>query len=258
LQASLDLGAKQLQAAADEISRLIAAPVSEAGATPLIASIRTRIHQTTTDFHALNTHVGRLNDTERPDQNQGMPSDGKYLSKEVGGIVNASSLFETAVAHAEQFASQHGEKLGTDIHLFKDYLNDMLDKFTIDKQAPTSHEIVSDSEDTLRTEALGLNLTAAYEAARAVRMELAAGPEPTVTSDLIKVKRHIGQIAALLKQVTNPKTLHACQAHVRQVVAEVRELETVLAGKPALEATLKGTNFALDVREIDRKMTGAK
>ena len=251
LEAAMTLGARQLQAAADEILRIIASPANtEAGAEPQLQVLRPLIQKASADLYLLNSRIGAVT----PEKTSGMTNLATMLSPQLGALDVAFGHLTAAASRAEQFATQHGDKLGVDFIAAAGYLEDMHKKLGIASQDIHRHAIDARSETTIFAEALGENLTAAYEAARAVRMGLTTGAELVVSGDLKMTVRHVGEIAILLKQVTDPKTLKVYKAQLHKVVAEVDALTSEVHSKPALEDTLKASELSRYMHDIKSKM----
>jgi len=103
-------------------------------------------------------------------------------------------------------------------------------------------------EDKILTEAIDDNLTAAAEAARSVRMGLKTGTAAVLQTDLDRVRKHLGEVEALLRPFFDPKVLKQFKVHaasVKKVATEVHALVKESADKPAVAQQAKSSSEIL-------------
>ncbi|HEU4734282.1 MAG TPA: hypothetical protein VFT22_40600 [Kofleriaceae bacterium] len=255
IEASMQLGARQLQAAADEILRIIARPVNEAGIEPQLQQLRARIGKASTDFYRLNTQIGSGVKIEGGPVS-GMTSLYTQLHPALGAIETAFNQFKEATARAEKFVTQHAGKLEAEQWCgdMARYLGEMRHKLGLGGDAARERPVDSRSGTTLLEEALGANLTALHEAIGAVRSGMTSGDEQVVQGDVRKVIRHANAISALLQQNTDPKLLKTHKRRVDQAVQETVHLENEAKARPAIAESMRSSELGRYRSEIQAKI----
>jgi hypothetical protein len=184
-----------------------------------------------------------------------MPSAPSQLHRQVGQIDGAFAHFEAAVLHATRVAARHGGKLGAEqeIRAMNGVLRDIHAKFGDEAGTITVEKVDERPEADLLGPALNANLSAALEAARAVRMSVKSNNDLVVQGDLKKVTRHTGEVARLLEQLPNAKALKEYQDRGHKLLDELRAVERDVAGKRSLVEILS-SDFHLSVQTIQTKL----
>ncbi|HET7503624.1 MAG TPA: hypothetical protein VFK02_21535 [Kofleriaceae bacterium] len=251
----MQLGARQLKAAADEILRVIARPVNEAGIEPHRQELEARISKAASDFHHVDTQIGA--GVKREDGPvSGMTSMYTQLHPALGAIETAFKQFNEAVAGAQKFVTQHGGTLNIKdpVTAVATDLGDMERKLDLKHDEVRPRAVDERPEAVVREEALGANLTALHEAIGAVRAGMNGGADQVVQGDVRKVVRHANAINGLLQQITDPKVLKSHRKPVHQAVQEVLHLDKEVEARPALAAFMRSTQLAAYLSAIQAKI----
>jgi hypothetical protein len=221
---------------------------TDAGVSPALQLVDGRINRATSEMDQLSRRIGRINEKEET----GMTSSARQLVHEFGALNHGVMLFEQALIEAKNLAHEHRpEKLNANttwLHNCFDLIRNALELNAAGAVIPDT-KVDARPESELFAETLGFNLSAAYEAARSVRMGLGANTELHVATDLEKVIRHVGLLAYLVRHRTDPKALGAHKKRIREVLTEIHSLEKQIQDVPKHADTLHA-RAADDIRTL--------
>jgi hypothetical protein len=222
LQSAIMLAAKHLTEDAAFIHLTVGnATGTDASVSPALQLVDARITKANAEVGQLSKRIGTAGSDD-------MTAHATHLAHEFGALNHGVFLLDQAVTEAKNLAYRHRpETLNSNTSSLHASFESIRRDLKLDEPGVTIQSTAVDArpENVLFAETLGFNLTAVYDAARSVRMGIGAKTELHVEADLVKVVRHVGAVADLLRQVTDRKALTSHKPRIREVLAEIHGLE---------------------------------
>lgn len=249
LESTMALGAKQLQAAADQLARLIVSRRPDFPPRTNVAVLNWCVSVASGHLHMV---VSAL-----PDQDErGSTAEYLQLAPQLAALTQAWRHFATAFERAQQYASRHLLSLRPSCDA-KVELQGVYRKLGFERWPLPAREVDARSELQLLHHAIRDLLNAAYETAHAVRNELAQGAEHVVEGDIRRVLRHVNHVPLLEDQLNQWRdsdsrggTMH--RAHAQRASAELLSFAGEIALHPTLRGLVSDTPFSANLRAIER------
>lgn len=254
LESSMALVCAKLFASSHDIERLVAAPRTDAGVSPILQTVEALIRDRMSDLASLDHHLALVSHADGP--NYGMTSFAHMLDRQLGGLYVVADMFKHAVDSARALAGHDGLPFKPKLDPMMNILARVGEKIGKPAgEAITSRTIETRSEASVRTEAIDANVHAVVEAARAVRVQARGKEQRTAEGDLQNMLRHVAELDTLVGQLTDRQAVRKVAPRVRQALHEVAEVGPAVANTPGLDLAFRGSaELPMHLRSLHAKV----